>query len=133
MGRVLCAIAVVLCLLAWAPSAAAAGEWCEFDPVVLVITPGGAIVPVFVTNGAQGVEHLAGAQLAEMRYSAQPAKSGAATQVQLRVLIRGDLFDKRFPTRSTVSSGPLATGHIFARADGVSGDTMQLAFVLDVP
>lgn len=126
-------LAVVLCMLTWAPSASAAAEWCEFDPVVLVITPGGALVPVFVTNGAQGVEHLAGAQLAEMRYSTQSAKSGAATLVQLRVLIRGDLFDTRFPTRSTVSSGPLATGTIFARTTGVSGDTMQLDFILDVP
>jgi hypothetical protein len=133
MVRILCAVVVACCLLVAAQPAGAAAEWCEFDPVVLIVTPGGALVPVFVTNGAQGTEHLTAAQLAEMRYTTRPDKSGTATLVYLQVLVRGDLFAAKFPTRSTASTGPLATGNIFARTQGVSGDTMQLTFVLDTP
>jgi hypothetical protein len=68
-----------------------------------------------------------------MRYTTQPAMSGKATRVYLRVLIRGDLFGEAFPTRSTASTGPLATGSIFDRVEGSSGDTMALTFVLDIP
>jgi hypothetical protein len=131
--RILIAAAVACCLLGFVRPAGAAAEWCEYDPVVLVVTPAGALVPVFVTNGALGVEHSLDAQLAEMRYTTQPAKSGKATLVYLRVLIRGNLFAAQFPTRSTASTGPLATGSIFDRVEGNSGDTMSLTFVLDTP
>src|SRR5688500_14139520 len=131
MVRFLMAIMIATLLLLPTQPVGASAEWCEFDPLVLVVTPGGAIVPVFVTNGAQGLEHLLAAQLAEMRHTVYPDKSGAATLVRLQVLIRGDLFGKDFPTRSTASTGPLATGTILARASGVSGETMVLIFVLD--
>ena len=133
MARFFVAMVIAALLLAPAPPARASAEWCEFDPLVVIITPRGALVPVFVTNGAQGAEHMLAAQLAEMRYTAQPTRSGEATQVRLSVLIRDDLFGKDFPTRSTASAGPLATGAIHARTSGVSGDEMELTFVLDVP
>jgi hypothetical protein len=133
MVRILCAAAVACCLLGVAQPAGAAAEWCEFDPVVLIVTPAGALVLVFVTNGAQGAEHSVSAQLAQMRYTTQHDQSGKATLVSLQVLVRGDLFAATFPTRSTASTGPLATGNIFGRAQGVSGDTMHLSFVLDTP
>jgi hypothetical protein len=131
--RILIAAAVACCLLGIARPAGAAAEWCEYDPVVLVITPAGALVPVFVTNGAQGVQHSIAAQLAEMRYTTQPAESGKATLVSLRIMVRGDLFAEKFPTRSTASTGPLATGSIFGRVEGSSGNTMSLSFVLNIP
>lgn len=133
MVRFLAVVVLAAVLLVPAQTARASAEWCEIDPLVLVITPRGAIVPLFVTNGAQGIEHLLAAQLAEMRYTVQPDNDGAATRVQLRVTIRGDLFGPRFPVRSTVSTGPLATGTILAREVGVSGQTLLLAFTLPVP
>jgi hypothetical protein len=134
MVRFLLAVVIsTLLLVAPSGSASASAEWCEFDPVVLIVTPGGAIVPVYVTSGALGIEHLLAAQLAEIRYQAQPGKAGKSTRVRLQVLIRDDLFDSKFPTRSAASTGPLATGLVYARASGVSGGTMEMAFVLDIP
>jgi hypothetical protein len=133
MARILVATAVACCLLLSARPAGAAAEWCEYDPVIVIVTPAGVLVPIFVTNGALGIEHALAAQLAEMHYTTQPERSGTATRVNLQVLIRGDLFAAKFPTRSTASTGPLATGSIFDRVEGSSGDTMSLTFVLDLP
>lgn len=133
MGRLLIALTLALGFLARPAPAAAGAEWCEFDLLIVIVTPAGRVVPIFVTNGALGLEHALSAQLAEMHYTATPTYSGQKTRVRLEVLVHGDLFDQRFETRSTASTGPLATGNVFARQSGVSGDVMRLTFTLDVP
>ncbi|HEU5328693.1 MAG: hypothetical protein ACTHMU_23730 [Thermomicrobiales bacterium] len=132
--RLLVAIfTVVAIVLAFAPVRVAAAEWCDTDPLVLISTPGGALVPVYVTNGALGAEHLATVQLATMTYSVQPTADGSATLVHLDVRIPDDVFASHFATRSVASSGPLATGTSYANASGFSGQTMTLTFTLNVP
>jgi hypothetical protein len=116
-----------------APSPVAAAEWCDTDPLVLIKTPGGTLVPVFVTSGALGVQHMPAVLLARMDYSTRAVEGGTATLVQLDVVVPGDLLDSHFPTRTVASTGPLATGTIHARATGYSGETMTLTFTLDVP
>ncbi|MGH2355840.1 MAG: hypothetical protein ACRDJN_29880 [Chloroflexota bacterium] len=117
--------------LAPTPVADASEQWCEIDPLVLITTPGGALVPVFVTSAAPLVHQLA-VVLAELRYTATSTADGQATRVQLSVLIRDDLLGHGFPTRTTVSTGPLKTGAILGTASGVSGEPMRVVFVLDV-
>jgi hypothetical protein len=132
--RLLLAIFTVAAIaLALAPARAAAAEWCDTDPLVLINTPGGALVPVYVTNGALGAEHLAAVQLANMTYSVQPTANGSATLVHLNVVIPNDVFATHFATRSVASSGPLATGTLYDSASGFSGQAMTLTFTLDVP
>ncbi|HEX2033572.1 MAG TPA: hypothetical protein VHS99_05255 [Chloroflexota bacterium] len=114
------------------PVAGAGAEWCECDPLVVVATPGGALVPVFVTNAGLGLLHLAAVQLAQLTYTVTPVPNGQQTQVNLRVLIPNDLFGE-FPTRSTASSGPLRTGTIYATAQGHCGQPLHLTFTLNVP
>ena len=59
MKRVLVSVMLAILFLATPSSTADAGaEWCEYDPLLVVRTPGGASVPLFVTTGAEGVEHL---------------------------------------------------------------------------
>jgi hypothetical protein len=132
--RLLLAIfTMAMIVLAFAPARVAAAEWCDTDPLVLITTPGGAVVPVYVTNGALGAEHLATVQLAAMTYTTQPTANGRATLVHLDVRIPDDVFASHFATRSVASSGPLATGDIYANASGFSGQTMTLTFTLNVP
>jgi hypothetical protein len=134
MRRIVMALAVVALLVGFSgPSPVAGAEWCDTDPLVLVVTPGGALVPIFVTNGALGVEHLLAATLASMHYTAAPARQPGMTDVEIRVLVQHDLFDTHFPTRTVASTGPLGTGAIYARAEGRSGRTMVMRFTLAIP
>ena len=93
------AILLALALLGAEVSGVAAGaEWCEDDPLVVIETPGGNLVPLYVTVGALGVEHLPAAQLAEISYTAKRTSHGN-TQVKLSVVVRGDVFASSFATR----------------------------------
>jgi hypothetical protein len=134
MMRVLSsAIAALVLALALVPAAAASAEWCEYDPLVVISTPGGATVPVYVTSGALGTEHLAAVMSAAISYSATSAEGGEATVVRMTVLIPDDEFASHFATRSVVSTGPLKTGLLLAEATGFSGQAMPLQFKLAVP
>jgi hypothetical protein len=117
----------LLCLTAVNSPASAGDQWCEDDPVVVIITPGGSIVPLFVTNGALGVNHLVAVQLARISYTVEP--TGGSTLVRMKVVIPDDLFGST-ATRTTVSTGPLKTGAIFATANGVNGQAMHMQFTL---
>ena len=134
MRRVLTAgIVAVLLLCAVVPGAVAGGKWCDTDPLVLVETPGGALVPVYVTSGALGTEHLGAVLLAAISYTVKPTDSGRATLVQMDVVVPDDAFGSHFETRVTASTGPLATGTIYDTTYGYSGEVMRLVFKLDLP
>ena len=133
MRYLLSAIVALSLLGVFVPRAAAGAEWCEVDPLVVITTPGGSVVPVYVINGAQGTEHLPALLAAKMMYTAQSASSGRATLVWMSVLIRDDVLGSHYPTRSVVSTGPLTTGIILGSANGYSGRAMYLWFMLDVP
>ena len=121
-----------LLLAGLAPAARASEQWCEDDPLVLVTTPSGVVVPVYVTNGALGLEHLAALQLARITYSVRAVEGERATLVQMEVVVPGDWLDDQFKTRSTASTGPLKTGAVLASDTGVSGRPMYLQFKLNV-
>jgi hypothetical protein len=114
-----------------APAAHAGDQWCEDDPLVVIKTPGGSLVALYVTNAALGVEHLPAVLLAKIDYTV--SRAGPSTNVHMTVTIPSDMFDSHFPTRSTVSTGPLATGTIYATAEGESGKAMRMQFILPVP
>ena len=113
---------------------AQAGEqWCETDPLVVIRTPSGELVPLFVTNGAAGVEYLALVQLARMDYTTVSVEGARATLVRLLVIVPSTWDGRRFATSSVVSTGPLKTGTVLASASGQSGLPMRLEFRLDRP
>ena len=129
--RQLCSAAVATACLALPVNVYAGDQWCEDDPLIVVQTPKGHLVPLFVTNGARGLEHLLALQLAEVRYETN--STGHGTMVTLSVTVPGDVFAARFETRSTVSTGPLKTGHIYDTTSGYSQEAMTLKFKLSVP
>jgi hypothetical protein len=116
-----------------APRASASEQWCETDPLVVVITPGGSVAPLYVTNSAWGLEHLAAVQTARISFTAIATEGGLATVVVLEVLVPEDPFAEHFETRSVVSTGPLKSGSILASAAGFSGQAMHMEFKLDMP
>lgn len=120
-------------LAALAVPVRAGEEWCDTDPIVLIVTPAGATVPIYVTSGGLGIEHIPAVLLGAARYTAQPAQDGRATLVQLSVTVPGDAFDGHFATRTVISSGPMVSGTVYARATGYSGQPMAVAFILAVP
>jgi hypothetical protein len=119
---------VLLCLTAVDSPAHAGDQWCEDDPLVLITTPGGSVVPVFVTNAGLGVEHLVAVQLAHVSYTVQPTEG--STLVRMVVVIPDDVLGSSFATRTTASTGPFASGAILANASGISGKAMNMQFTL---
>ncbi len=131
--RLLALLAALTLVLAPASPVAAMEEWCEDDPPVVITTPKGNRVVVYVTSGALGVEHLAAVQLARITYTVKPADDGRKTLVIMDVTVPNDAFGTGFPTKSTVSEGPFKTLKIYATATGTSGTRMRLKFKLAVP
>ncbi len=128
--RLVFAVVLVGMLAACPPASGvlASDQWCDNDPPVVIRTPGGALVTVYVTNGALGVQHLPAVELASIATDVSPA--GGGTRVRMRVLVPDDPFASGFPTRTVVSTGPFATGTIHARASGSSGQPMAMTFTL---
>lgn len=134
MRTALLSILVALLLVAGlAPGASASDGWCDTDPVLLITTPGGSHVPVFVNTGAWGAEHLPAAQIARIGYTATSKGNDKATNVTVTVVVPSDAFSPSFATRSGVSTGAFQTGTIYAQTTGYSAQTMTMQFVLPMP
>ena len=106
--------------------------WCDTDPVQLVITNGGNIVPVFVTNGARSPLYLPQLVLARITHTVKSVENGRTTLVTVSVTVPNDLLGRTFATRSIVSSGPLGLLKVYATTTGTSGSPMTMQFKLDV-
>jgi hypothetical protein len=130
-GRVLASV-VLLVVAAQALPASAANTWSDTDPLVVIVTPAGNQVPVYVDNGAYGTEHLAAAQAAQMAYAVKPVQSGRATMVTLTSVVPCDPTGT-YPTRAIVSTGPYATGTIYGQDSGTCGQPMSIRFKLQEP
>src|SRR5687768_14129920 len=116
-----------------APAAFAASEgWCDVDPVQLVITSGGKIVPIFVTNGAPSLLYAAQLLLAKMQTTVQSVDGGKASLVTVKVTVPNGLLGKTFATRTKVSSGPLGLLKVYGTATGTSGSAMTVQFKLPI-
>jgi hypothetical protein len=115
-----------------APVAFASDDWCDTDPILLIQTPAGRLVPLYVTVGAHNIlftpDTLLGSLL--LSYSVAPASNGAATSVSVVVTVPPSLLDPSFATRATVSTGALGAGTVYARAVGTSGIPTALTFKL---
>jgi hypothetical protein len=116
-----------------ATSAWAWDEWCDSDPVLLIWTPEGRVVPVYYLTGVQGPAYIVGGLLGNLSaaYTAETADGG--TLVTLRVVVPNGLFGATYATRVMVSTGPLGTGDVYGATTGRSGEPMQVQFALPVP
>ena len=118
-----------------APAAQASNQWCDSDPILLIQTPAGRVVLVYVTVGAQSALYTPNTLLSSIQpaYTAAPKSNGAATRVSVFVTVPALLLDPSFATRVIISSGPYGTGTVYSRVDGVSGKEMTSVFDLTTP
>jgi hypothetical protein len=130
--RVVLAAALAAGLLLSSPSGAAAwASYCDWDPLVLIVTPGGHIVPAYESVWTSS-PLLIGLPLAG--YTATRVYDNVGrplTAVDVSILVpTGLLFN--FPTHDMVTSGLLGTGTVYAEKDGWSGKTVHLKFTLPI-
>ncbi|MCX6023777.1 MAG: hypothetical protein NTZ05_19015 [Chloroflexi bacterium] len=128
------AISLVMLLAPFLPVVSVgAEEWSDEDPVVLIVTPKGNLVPVFNTMGVLGLKNAVALALAKVNYTVASVDGGKATQVSLTVTIPNHILGKDFPTRTTISSGPLGTLKVHGTTSGMSAKPMNVQFKLPVP
>ena len=114
--------------------AAASDEWCDTDPLIKVVTPGGSKQYVHITLSAPSSVYRQ--NLIDTKnsigWSAVTAPDGAGTIVTVTatVPLNGLL---PFATHATVSSSPFGGGTVFGYpVDGVAGSPMAITYTLNV-
>ena len=133
MKRVLLAAALAAGVLFVSPTSAGAwSTFCDWDPLVLVVTPSGHIVTVYDSVWTPSLLDL-GIPLESYSTSRTYSRSGAPeTLVNMTISVpTGLLF--RYQTTDEVTSGLLGSGTVYARAPGYSGSPTHLKFVLATP
>ena len=133
MKRALLAAVLAAGVLLASPTSA--GAWmtfCDWDPLVLVVTPSGHIVPVYDSVWTSSVLDLA---LPLESYTVSRTYNWAGrpqTAVDMTISVpTGLLF--RYATTDEVTSGLLGSGTVYARANGWSGTPTHLKFTLSTP
>ena len=129
------AAAALAPLAVGAQPALAGEEWCEDDPAMLLTTPHGNTLLVYVTQAGQGLQHLADLEAATLSYASTSANRPDGpgeldTVFHVYVTIPNDPIDGAFAAMVTVSSGPMASGMVYATAGGSSGTRFDLAFTV---
>jgi hypothetical protein len=130
---VVVAAALAAGLLFASPSSAAAwATFCDWDPLILVVTPSGNIVPVYASVWTSTPLNL-GLPLAG--YTASRTYDWAGnphTAVDMTISVPAGLL-LRFNTYNMATSGLLGTGTVYATKDGTSGTPVHLKFTLPQP
>lgn len=130
MKRVVVAAALAAGVLFASPvSAGAWCSYCEWDPLVLVVTPGGHIVPLYDSVWTSQLLNI-GLPLESYTTSRVWSPSGQPeTQVNVTIDVPAGLLFK-FATMDEVTTGLLGSGTVLARTTGTSGTPVHLQFVL---
>lgn len=133
-----------------APVAFGAADWCEDDPLVVIKTPNGKVLPLHVTNYAEGQENqpylalvpdnqevtnswiswtVVRSKKKGLKKPAGTSTSATAWDVVISVTIHTDPGDgKRFRTKTVASSEEFGLGTVYAGARGMSNRVMELRF-----
>ena len=131
-----------------APVVFGAAEWCEDDPLIQIKTPTGIVLPVNVTNYAQG-DHDAALQIVHdnpvapyITYTVKQRggasvgkKPGGKVTWQVTIFVNipglvlpGDAPETRFRTKTVASTLEYGNGVVYAQATGWSNAPMPLRF-----
>jgi hypothetical protein len=131
--RVLVAAALAAGVLFAAPTTA--GAWstlCDWDPLVLIVTPAGHIVPVYDSVWTSSLVDLGVPVETTTTSRVYSPKGTPETAVSVTIYVpTGLLF--RYQTDDEVTSGLLGSGTVYARGSGYSGTPVTLKFVLNTP
>lgn len=130
MKRALVAAMLAAGILVLSPTSAGAwATYCDWDPLVLIVTPGGHIVPVYDSVWTSSPLDL-GLPLESYTTTRVYDAAGAPhTAVDMAIWVpTGLLF--RYATVDEVTTGLLGSGTVLARKSGYSGTTTHLNFTL---
>ncbi len=130
MKRVVVAAALAAGILLCSPTGAAAwATYCDWDPIVPIVTPGGHIVLVYDSVWTQSPLSL-GLPLATYTTSrVYDSAHQPQTAVDMKITVpTGLLF--RYTTYNMVTSGLLGSGTVYAAKYGTSGTPVHLYFTL---
>ena len=120
MKRGLLVVPTVALALWLSAVTAAAAEWCSDDPAIHFRDAGGQTRTVYLTTLGDGFQHSHAVSAVAYTYGVEYGDHGRQTHLRLRLFVPDDSLH-HFHVRWIVSSGPNATGTIFARHDGDSG------------
>jgi hypothetical protein len=123
---------VLLVTVTPTPSVFASDGWCDTDPILVVRTPAGRLVPVYVNVGAKSLLFTPNTLLSSIlpAYTAVPSANKTGTTVSVTVTVPKLVLDVSFATRSMVTTGALGTGSVYASTTGVSGQALITKFDL---
>jgi hypothetical protein len=133
MKRVVVAAAMAAGLLFASPTSAGAwATFCDWDPLIVVVTPSGHIVPVYASVWTSTPLDL-GLPLASYTASRTYDLAGRPhTAVDMTISVPSGLLF-RFNTYNMATSGLLGTGTVYASKYGTSGTPVHLKFTLAQP
>ncbi len=128
-------LGAVVAVLAGVLSVAPASAWavyCDWDPLVLIVTPGGHVVPVYDSVWTPSPLDIGLPLESYTATRGYDAAGNPVTNVDMAISVpTGLLF--RFQTTDMVTTGLLGQGRVLARASGWSGQTLHLKFTLNEP
>jgi hypothetical protein len=111
-------------------SAGAMVEWCDWDPVVPVVTPAGNVVLLFDSVWTSSPLNI-GLPVASYTVSRTYDLHGRPlTAVDMVINVPTGLL-WRFSTLNLVTTGPLGSGTVLAKQNGTSGSPVHLYFTLN--
>jgi hypothetical protein len=128
--KVLVAAALAAGIMVASPASAGAFmTYCDWDPLVLIVTPGGHIVPVYDSVWTSSVLDL-GLPLESYTVKRVYDEHGHPhTAVDMTISVpTGLLF--QYSTYDEVTTGLLGSGTVLAHATGTSGTPVHLKFTL---
>lgn len=113
-------------------SAGAMVEWCDWDPLVPIVTPAGNVVLVYDSVWTSSPLNL-GVPIAYYTVSRRYDIHGQSlTAVDMVISVPTGLL-WRFSTTDLVTTGPLGSGTVLAQGSGTSGSPVHLYFTLKEP
>ena len=130
MKRGLFAALLAVVILVFSPSSAGAWlSYCDWDPIVLVITPAGHIVPVYDSVWTSSLLDIGLPLEIYTTSRVYDAQGNPETAVDMAIYVpTGLLF--RYYVNDMVTSGPLGSGQVYASKGGTSGTPVHLKFIL---
>jgi hypothetical protein len=125
-------VAAVLAAGIMVASPAPAGAWasfCDWDPLVLIVTPAGHAVAVYDSVWTSSPVDL-GLPLESYTTSRVYAANGSPeTAVDMMIYVPTGLL-LSYHVYDMVTSGPLGSGTVYASKAGTSGSAVHLKFIL---
>lgn len=110
-------------------SALAWSSFCDWDPSVLIVTPGGNVVPVYASVWTDSPLEI-GVPVESYTTSRVYSPTGAPqTAVDMTITVPAGLLTQ-FQVSDEVTTGLLGSGAVLARANGWSGRSVHVKFVL---